>query len=130
MNNLPPDHFLNLQRPDVFVPTLAGTPDTSTLAAHDFDVDTRTGFMPPQPPLSRLPEAWEPWEAALDDAISTRLQLAERPSLSEEDEKKSESWRNSIREVCGSESSEGDLSLTYPPRPETNRATAPDPPHC
>ncbi|KAI1797073.1 Indoleamine 2,3-dioxygenase [Ganoderma leucocontextum] len=99
MDDLPPNHFLSLQRPDVFVPTLAGTPDTSTLAAHDFDVDTRTGFMPPQPPLSRLPEAWEPWEVALDDAISRRLQLAERPGLSEEDEKKSESWRNSIREL-------------------------------
>lgn len=99
MNNLPPNHFLSLQRPDVFVPTLAGTPDTSTLAAHDFDVDTRTGFMPPQPPLTTLPEPWQPWEAALDEAIARRLQLADRPSLSEEDEKSSASWRNSIREV-------------------------------
>ncbi|KAM5538885.1 hypothetical protein V8D89_007447 [Ganoderma adspersum] len=99
MNNLPPNHFLSLQRPDVFVPTLAGTPDTSTLAAHDFDVDTRTGFMPPHPPLTRLPEPWQPWEAALDDAIARRLQLADRSSLSEEDEKSSASWRNSIREL-------------------------------
>ncbi|PIL35305.1 hypothetical protein GSI_02030 [Ganoderma sinense ZZ0214-1] len=99
MNNLPPNHFLNLHRPDVFAPILAGTPDTSTLAAHDFDVDTRTGFMPPQPPLTRLPDPWLPWEAALDDAIARRLQLAERPRLSAEDEKASEAWRHSIREV-------------------------------
>ena len=99
MNTLPPNHFLNLQRPDVFVPTIAGTPDTSTLAAHDFDVDTRTGFMPPQPPLTRLPSAWEPWEAALDDAITSRLQFADRPDLTDEDETKSERWRNDVREV-------------------------------
>ncbi|TBU24452.1 Indoleamine 2,3-dioxygenase [Dichomitus squalens] len=99
MDTLPPNHFLNLQRPDAFVPTIAGTPDTSTLAAHDFDVDTRTGFMPPQPPLARLPEPWEPWEAALDDAITSGLQLADKPDLSDEDEKKSERWRNSVREL-------------------------------
>ena len=99
MDHLPPNHFLNLPRPDVFVPTLAGTPDTSTLAAHDFDVDTRTGFMPPEPPLARLPAAWEPWETALESAITSRLRLADRPDLSEEDERKSESWRHSVREV-------------------------------
>ncbi|KAI0324741.1 Indoleamine 2,3-dioxygenase [Cubamyces sp. BRFM 1775] len=99
MDHLPPNHFLNLPRPDVFVPTLAGTPDTSTLAAHDFDVDTRTGFMPPEPPLTRLPSAWEPWEAALEDAIQSKLQLAERPDLSDEERAKSERWRDRVREL-------------------------------
>ena len=99
MDHLPPNHFLNLQRPDVFVPAAAGTPDTSTLAAHDFDVDTRTGFMPPQPPLTRLPSAWEPWEAVLEDAIRSRLQLADKLDLSEKDGVDSERWRNAVREV-------------------------------
>ncbi|KAI9000471.1 Indoleamine 2,3-dioxygenase [Trametes punicea] len=99
LNTLPPNHFLNLPRPDVFVPTLAGTPDTSTLAAHDFDVDTRTGFMPPQPPLTRLPSAWEPWEAALEDAIQSKLQLADKPDLSDEEKAESERWRNHVREM-------------------------------
>ena len=99
MDHLPPNHFLNLPRPDVFAPTLVGTPDTSTLAAHDFDVDTRTGFMPPEPPLTRLPSAWEPWEAVLEDAIQNKLQLAERPDLSDEERAKSEQWRDRVREV-------------------------------
>ncbi|RPD72449.1 Indoleamine 2,3-dioxygenase [Lentinus tigrinus ALCF2SS1-7] len=99
MDQLPQNHFLNLQRPDVFVPAIAGTPDTSTLAAHDFDVDTRTGFMPPQPPLARLPPAWEPWEAALEDAIQSKLQLADKPALSPAEQEKSERWRNSVREL-------------------------------
>ncbi|KAI0661847.1 Indoleamine 2,3-dioxygenase [Cubamyces menziesii] len=99
MDHLPPNHFLNLPRPDVFAPTLVGTPDTSTLAAHDFDVDTRTGFMPPEPPLTRLPSAWEPWEAVLEDAIQNKLQLAERPDLSDEERAKSEQWRDRVREL-------------------------------
>lgn len=99
MDQLPPNHFLNLQRPDVFLPAAAGTPDTSTLAAHDFDVDTRTGFMPPQPPLTRLPRAWERWEAVLEDAIDSHLQLADKLDLTEKDEAESERWRNTVREV-------------------------------
>ncbi|CDO71808.1 hypothetical protein BN946_scf184939.g32 [Trametes cinnabarina] len=99
LNTLPPNHFLNLPRPDVFEPTLAGTPDTSTLAAHDFDVDTRTGFMPPHPPLTRLPSAWEPWEAALDDAIDSKLQHADKPGLSDAEKAESERWRKSVEEL-------------------------------
>ena len=99
MDQLPPNHFLNLQRLDVFVPAVAGAPDTSTLAAHDFDVDTRTGFMPPQPPLVRLPPAWEPWEAVLEDAIQSKLQLADKPHLSPSEQETSERWRNLVREV-------------------------------
>ncbi|KAL7278923.1 hypothetical protein ACG7TL_006754 [Trametes sanguinea] len=99
LNTLPPSHFLNLPRPDVFVPTVAGTPDTSTLAAHDFDVDTRTGFMPPQPPLTRLPSAWEPWEAALDDAIDSKLQHADKPGLSDAEKAESARWRKSVDEL-------------------------------
>ncbi|KAK0536054.1 hypothetical protein OC834_001312 [Tilletia horrida] len=32
-------------------------PDTSTLAAADFDIDVRSGFMPPEPPVERLASA-------------------------------------------------------------------------
>ncbi|KAH9914873.1 Indoleamine 2,3-dioxygenase [Epithele typhae] len=99
MQSLPVNHFLSLQRPDVFVPAAAGTPDMSTLAAHDFDVDTRTGFMPPQPPIARLPTAWELWEATLDDAISSKLELADKPGLSQDDEERSARWRTSVRKL-------------------------------
>ena len=98
---LPPDHFLALPRPDVHNGPPAGAPDTSTLAAHDFDVDTRTGFMPPQPPLARLPAEWEPWEVILDAAIDQKLQLGDTPDLSETEKKKSAVWRARVREVSG-----------------------------
>ncbi|PCH39352.1 Indoleamine 2,3-dioxygenase [Wolfiporia cocos MD-104 SS10] len=96
--NLPPEHFLALPRPD-HGQAAVGTPDTSTLAAHDFDVDTRTGFMPPQPPLVRLPEEWEPWETILDDALARRMKLADKKDITPDDEARSEQWRARVREL-------------------------------
>ena len=96
---LPPEHFLSLPRPDSDVGPPSGTVDTTTLAAHDFDVDTRTGFMPPQPPLSRMPPEWNAWEDVLDDAVAARLQLGDKKDLSEIDQTKSARWRARVREV-------------------------------
>ena len=96
---LPSSHFLALPRPDVLVGPPAGVVDTTTLAAHDFDVDTRTGFMPPNPPLARLPSEWEPWEQLLDDAQSYRLQLGQRINITDEERARSESWRARVAQV-------------------------------
>ena len=99
MSQLDSNHFLSLPRPDTFLSPPAGVPDTTTLAAHDFDVDTRTGFMPPQTPLVRLPPAWEPWEILLDDAISQRLQLGDKIDLEESEKLKSNTWRERVKDV-------------------------------
>ena len=99
LHNLPPEHFLAQPRPDAAFGPPMGAVDTTTVAAHDFDVDTRTGFMPPQPPLTRLPDFWEPWEELLDDATTDRLQLAEKPDLSEAEATRSEEWRARVRRV-------------------------------
>ncbi|KAG6910272.1 hypothetical protein DXG01_012084 [Tephrocybe rancida] len=77
----------------------SGAPDTTTLAAHDFDVDTRTGFMPPQPPPSRLPQAWEAWEHTLDEAKRLQLKLGDTPVLPEHEILKSETWRCHVRDL-------------------------------
>ena len=92
-------HFLALSRPNILVGIPEGRPDTTTLAAHDFDVDTRTGFMPPQPPTSRLQQFWNQWEIVLDDAISHGLQLGDKVSLSDCERKNSEKWRHRVRKV-------------------------------
>ena len=92
-------HFLALARPNILVSVPEGRPDTTTLAAHDFDVDTRTGFMPPQLPTSSLPQFWSQWEIVLDDAILHGLQLGDRVSLSDCEKRKSEAWRNRVRKV-------------------------------
>lgn len=96
---LPPNHFLALPRPDALVGPPAGVVDTTTLAAHDFDVDTRTGFMPPDPPLVRLDSQWESWEQLLDDAQIHRLQLGNKPDITDEEKAQSESWRARVRQV-------------------------------
>ncbi|KAL0576844.1 hypothetical protein V5O48_005141 [Marasmius crinis-equi] len=98
-SSLPPDHFLSQPRPDSLNPVFPGFVDTTTLAAHDFDVDNRSGFMPPQEPLGRLPAQWEPWEEVLDVAITDRLQLGENVSQSENERAKSSRWRTRVREL-------------------------------
>lgn len=99
MNHLPPEHFLSLPRPEAVLGPPAGTVDTTTLAAHDFDVDTRTGFMPPQPPQTRLPDTWRPWEEILGDAVASKLQLGDKPDLSGADRTRSAEWRARVRDV-------------------------------
>jgi indoleamine 2,3-dioxygenase len=94
------NHFLSLPRPDVLVGPPAGVVDTTTLAAHDFDVDTRTGFMPPDPPLTRLPAQWELWEQLLDDAQLHRLQLGSKVGITEEEKSRSKLWRARVSQVC------------------------------
>lgn len=92
-------HFLALSRPSILVGVHEGQLDTTTLAAHDFDVDTRSGFMPPQPPTSRLPQFWDLWEIILDDAISHGIQLGDKVSLSDYERGISETWRHRVRKV-------------------------------
>ncbi|KAH8978332.1 Indoleamine 2,3-dioxygenase [Lactarius hatsudake] len=98
MAHLSPSHFLALPRPGVITEMPVGVVDTTTLAAHDFDVDTRTGFMPPDPPLVRLPVQWEPWEQLLEDAQVHRLQLGSKHDITEEEMDQSESWRAQVRQ--------------------------------
>lgn len=99
MDSIPPDHFLALSRLDGLLGSQEGGYDTSTLAAHDFDVDNRTGFMPPQAPPSRLPADWESWELVLDGAIAESLQLGDKPGLTQAEMRRSESWRHGVRQV-------------------------------
>lgn len=96
-------HFLALPRPNVTLgPLPHGLTDTTTLAAHDFDVDNRTGFMPPEPPLTRLPSQWETWEAVLDSALTKRLKLYNGPTTSDNDRAESAAWREVARQVSES----------------------------
>ena len=99
MAHLGSDHFLSLARPDILAGPSQGVVDTTTLAAHDFDVDTRTGFMPPQAPLRRLTGAWESWEIVLDAAIYQKLQLGDSPNLPQSAKDDSERWRERVRKV-------------------------------
>ncbi|KAK4683661.1 indoleamine 2,3-dioxygenase, partial [Tremellales sp. Uapishka_1] len=81
---LPSTHFLHLP-PSFAAPTYSlpstsshvtnQAPNVSSLAAADFDVDVRTGFLPPSKNLERLSAEWELWEEALDAAKNGGLKL-------------------------------------------------------
>lgn len=92
--------FLALPRPDVTLGTSPCSPtDTTTLAAQDFDVDDRTGFMPPKPPLARLLSEWETWETTLDSAFTRRLKLYNGPTTTDDGRAESAAWREGVRKV-------------------------------
>ncbi len=116
--HLPSNHFLAQPRTDPLQPQPEGLVDTTTLAAHDFDVDSRTGFLPPQPPVLRLPSGWEVWESILDVAMSQKLQLAERVERMETEQRaleaeKSKSWRISVAKANPADLQIGFLPLTF-----------------
>ncbi|PPR01838.1 hypothetical protein CVT24_001726 [Panaeolus cyanescens] len=72
---------------------------TAIPVAHVFDVDQRTGFMAPEPPLARLPDPWELWEQMLDEAVSSRLQLGDKLGLTPEEAETSRLWREKVAKM-------------------------------
>jgi len=64
-----------------------------------FDIDQRTGFMPPDPPLDRLPQLWEAWEIVLDAAVESKLQVGDKLGLTKEEKTISKKWRERVRAV-------------------------------
>ncbi|KXN87276.1 Indoleamine 2,3-dioxygenase [Leucoagaricus sp. SymC.cos] len=54
--------------------------------------------MPPQPPLTRLPSTWEPWESLLDEAAAADLQVGDKLDLTNEDAARAERWRLQVRQ--------------------------------
>jgi indoleamine 2,3-dioxygenase len=64
---LPPT-FSNDERTSLTTESHAGlgsAPNVASLAAADFDVDVRTGFLPPSANVARLPAPYDVWEDAL-----------------------------------------------------------------
>ncbi|ESK81325.1 indoleamine 2, 3-dioxyganeseb [Moniliophthora roreri MCA 2997] len=57
------------------------------------------GFMPTNPPITRLPSEWESWEAVLEVAMNDGLQLGNRLGITEEEKQTSERWRLRVREL-------------------------------
>jgi indoleamine 2,3-dioxygenase len=78
--------------------------DGGTVDPKDFCVDPRTGFVPPQMPLQRLPSQWEIWEATLDAAMSQNLKAVEQAVLLDAgrkvvEEEKARVWRDLVEKV-------------------------------
>ncbi|KAJ1033944.1 hypothetical protein NDA16_000152 [Ustilago loliicola] len=88
-------------RPAGFSTVSEQIPDTSTLAAADFDVDVRSGFLPPEAPIQRLIGLHEDhWEHALDQAKQIPLmQGGGGVNTTQHQRMLARRWRRSIREM-------------------------------
>jgi hypothetical protein len=93
--------------PSVLQPALGdlrSAPSTSrTFDPAQYDVDLSSGFLPAEPPLARLPPAFELWECALDAANRPNGVLSLGEDVSQEALAKRDSsrkWRESIASVC------------------------------
>ncbi|KAG6832747.1 hypothetical protein H0H87_000596 [Tephrocybe sp. NHM501043] len=65
----------------------------------DFGIHPRSGFVSSEAPIARLPTEWETWEAILDDATRSKLQLGAALGLTAAEKAKSETWRARTREL-------------------------------
>lgn len=101
---LPSNHFL-AQRPITPPPESpplrsSALPDTSSLAAADFDVSVETGFLPPQEPVQSLGELGSGWRE-MEDCLKAAVKEVEGISGGGVG-KMSESFRQRVRLVSDS----------------------------
>jgi hypothetical protein len=91
-------------------PSSSSTPEASTsrlaqpkFDPAEYDVDPTSGFLPKEPPLTRLPPTFDLWEDALDAVNRPNGVLSLGEDMSEEALSKRESsqkWRENIASVC------------------------------
>ena len=88
-------------RPAGFSTVSEQIPDTSTLAAADFDIDVRSGFLPPEAPVQRLSGLHaDHWEHALDQAKQIPLmQGGGGVTMTQHQRLLARRWRRSLREM-------------------------------
>jgi indoleamine 2,3-dioxygenase len=112
IHQLPASHFLSLP-PSLIAPSIdnlnpltshattssianSHAVNTATTASADFDVDVRTGFLPFEPAIDRLPQRWSVWEEALRAARGAGIP---GQGLKLGGGKREEAWRKGIREM-------------------------------
>lgn len=90
---------------DTRAPPEASTSRQPRFAPEDYDVDLTSGFLPKEPPLTRLPPAFDLWEDALDAVNRPNGVLSLGEDMSDEALAKRDSsrkWRENIASVCTS----------------------------
>ncbi|KAG8878273.1 hypothetical protein FRB97_002672 [Tulasnella sp. 331] len=102
--SMPPTHFLSIARSPFAGPSSSGATlnrgfDTSTVAAADFDVDSKTGFMPPKVPVVRLGGELEVWERIRDAAVGNGEPLTLGVYASNRQQKRSTRWRQDVESM-------------------------------
>lgn len=70
-----------------------------------YDLDSRTGFIPPEPPLLRLADGYERWELLLDDAKANFVNPGSSGLATATEMQYTSKWRNRVAAVSHSCSS-------------------------
>ncbi|PWN20645.1 hypothetical protein BCV69DRAFT_282864 [Microstroma glucosiphilum] len=88
--------------PTAAPPIPVGMPDTTTLAGADFDIDVRSGFLPPEAPLDRLPAELPEaqWEHMLQQARIVGLKInGGGVAVDDAERARCRRWRRAMREL-------------------------------
>lgn len=77
------------------------SPDMTALACSEFGLDPKTGFLPPQVPLARLPPLFDQWEDTLQHGmvVLKRPGDSDDPPPTEEEKIQSLKWREGVEQV-------------------------------
>jgi hypothetical protein len=75
------------------------SPDMSSIACEEFAIDAETGFLPREEPVRRLPQDFDIWERALQQAHAGLTYTSDDARCTELEKVFSERWRQSIREA-------------------------------
>ncbi|QRV89428.1 indoleamine 2,3-dioxygenase [Ceratobasidium sp. AG-Ba] len=78
---------------------LANGFDISHFASPAFELDSKTAFMPAEPPLARLDGEYELWEELLDAASQNFTCPGDEADVPESQVKFGETWRRAVREL-------------------------------
>ncbi|BGO97117.1 hypothetical protein NBRC10513v2_001036 [Rhodotorula toruloides] len=106
LSTLPSDHFLAQRpvtppRPESVIDEAnwadRARPDTSSLAAADYDVSVATGFLPPEEPVQTLRGIGHGWDEVEDALERAQEEAASMPGGGVG--KLSEAWRESVRRL-------------------------------
>lgn len=101
MSSAPPTHFLSQGRHTrALGPRPGDSFDVSTVAAADYDIDVRSGFMPPAEPVARLDDEYIVWEEVLDAAEGHIRLASDLADVGEDEKRYVSSWRERVRQVC------------------------------
>ncbi|KAG8764136.1 hypothetical protein FRC11_004624 [Ceratobasidium sp. 423] len=78
-----------------------GSPDMSSLACSEFGLNSRTGLLPTQVPLARLPVAFDKWEDALQHAmvVLKRPGDSDDPPPTDKEREQSLQWRENLQRM-------------------------------
>ena len=90
---------INAYLPDFSQPCSPSSENDQQFNLKDFEVDYKTGFLPPQHPISSLPEEFDLWESALASAHDCLSLGEDKSAAAVAKRESSRRWRQALESV-------------------------------